>query len=145
LIEDLPKLVSLLGFNEGKLTINPTFNYSWIVGGADAQGIFAPKDSPLIPQQRHLLDIKTSLKREPVTEDQIYQQLGYFLLDDSIHNLSHLSFLFSRHGIVATYPISMFLTKNIETTEEEFEEWAIEIESDHDNSKLFFLGSSLDF
>ena len=69
--------------------LNPTFEGSAHVGGADAD---------LIVDGR-LIDIKTSAKQE-IQSDSIWQLLGYVLLDYSdVHRINSISLYMARQGI----------------------------------------------
>jgi hypothetical protein len=153
LIHSIPNTITFMGLREAiGLTINPTFHYSWIVGGADAQAIVSIDSNDLtIPQnpnssrKNFLLDIKTSAKSRPVTEEQILQQLGYYFLDASNHLIDGLMLYFPRHQSWGVYSISQFLNTSSEAANEAMYEWFFEARDDYEEDDDYqpYLPSSI--
>jgi hypothetical protein len=153
LIASIPNTITFMGLREAiGLTINPSFQYSWIVGGADAQAIVSIDSNDLtIPQnvtssrKNFLLDIKTSAKSRPVTEDQILQQLGYYFLDADNHLIDGLMLYFPRHQSWGVYSISQFLNTSPEAAAEAMYEWFLEAKDDYEEDDDYqpYLPSSV--
>jgi hypothetical protein len=72
------------------VTLNPTFEGSTLVGGADADIIV---DGALI-------DFKASRQARPVDREHLWQLLGYVLLDfEDVYNIHAIGFDFVRHNV----------------------------------------------
>ena len=87
------------GLRSDDIHVNATFAGSGLVGGADAQMI----------SNGILIDIKTSRMKAPFTKKDLYQQLGYWLLDtDNRWNLNEIVWVYPRHQMFLRYnPLSI--------------------------------------
>ena len=87
---------SCRGLLEGEWTLNPTFQGSADIGGADADLIV----------DNCLIDIKT-IKQPVITNTMLYQLLGYALLDyEDQYDLKNLGIYLSRQGKLATWSLT---------------------------------------
>jgi len=80
--------------------VNPSFSGSWLVGGADAQLILSGI----------LMDIRTTIRPEPATLTNFYQQICYFLLDlEDEYGIDYFSWYYSRQRACFMYPVNLFV------------------------------------
>ncbi|NCP98468.1 hypothetical protein GW796_10670 [archaeon] len=84
---------------------NPLFDLSAAIGGADA-------DLYLIkPKGNTLLDLKTTI-RPQLTEDMLFQLLGYVFLDVSReHKLTSIGVYLTRQNLISDWDISTLISK----------------------------------
>lgn len=115
-IEDLVSLINhtSLDICDNKLPqtryLNPTFAGSIYVGGADAQLIV----------DGNLIDVRTTAKRRPFTVENLWQQIGYILLDfNNEYKIENACWYYSRQQILLEHPVEM-LFKDLRKTREEF-------------------------
>jgi hypothetical protein len=81
--------------------LNPTFQGSYAVGGADADLVV----------DRCLMEIKTSIRSE-ITSAWIRQLAGYLILDyDDAYQIKSLGIYMARQGLLFTWPVEEFLQK----------------------------------
>jgi len=84
-----------------RAVLNPTFEGSRDVGGADADLIV----------NRCLIDIKSTL-RPAVSRHLLYQLLGYVLLDyENAYRIREVGVYWSRHRVLRTWPLDELITK----------------------------------
>lgn len=77
--------------------VNPTFNLSRCVGGADANYIIGDT----------IFQTITSIKRNPLTLEKIIQPIGYYMLDDfNEYKLKKISWYLTRQKTIITCNIS---------------------------------------
>jgi len=91
-------LSTLLGdaICKGNYHLNPTFEGSSLVGGADAQLITG----------KVLWDVRTSMKRAPFTVENLFQQIGYLVLDyENAYGIETLCWYYTRQGCLLTYSV----------------------------------------
>ncbi|GAB4528488.1 MAG: hypothetical protein OHK0046_47360 [Anaerolineae bacterium] len=88
--------------------MNPTFDGSELVGGADADWII----------DGCLYDCKTTRKQQPITAYEVLQLAGYVLLDFSdMYKLTHAGWYLPRYNVVYRFPLdNLFL--NLEASRE---------------------------
>ena len=104
-IEDLGRLSSMFHETCGHLladeaTLNPTFDGSALIGGADADLIV----------DGCLLEIKTTVRPETLPRDVLYQLLGYVLLDFSnAYGIGSVGVYMSRQGEIVSWPLAELL------------------------------------
>ncbi len=128
IIKTIPKTWQFCanGINS-KIISNATFSLSNCIGGADAQIIC----------DNRLIDVRTSAKRQPFTIDNLYQQIGYCLLDtDDMYSIRELVWYYSRQQALFTYPIEK-LFRNLPRLRNEFAEMIWE---NYGNDDDFFNG-----
>jgi hypothetical protein len=78
---------------------NPTFTFSNMIGGADAD-LYKEEDDG-----NFLIDLKTT-KHLKIMKEMIYQLLGYYFLDnDNEHKLSKIGVYFTRQNLVTKWYI----------------------------------------
>lgn len=83
-------------------TLNPTFDGSALIGGADADLIV----------DGCLIEIKTTVKPETLPRDVLYQLLGYVLLDfTDKHGISSVGLYLSRQGEFVSWPLGELLAR----------------------------------
>lgn len=84
--------------------MNPTFKYSNLVGGADANMIIGDT----------LWDVRTTLKRRPFTLDDIIQQIGYVVLNYNMtFDMKQITWYYTRQMKLFTYPVSKLFNKEV--------------------------------
>ncbi|UBF29930.1 hypothetical protein K9N68_37605 (plasmid) [Kovacikia minuta CCNUW1] len=80
--------------NPSNYYVNPTFENSFLVGGADAQMIV----------NQTLIDIRTTCKRRPFTKENFYQQIAYVLLGHQ-SKITHLTWMYTRQQCLFSYEV----------------------------------------
>lgn len=101
--EVLGSFKNILTSRLNTIQLNPTFDGSSEVGGADANMII----------DNTLWDIRTTAKSSPLTIDTILQQVGYYLLDYSnTYGISQITWYYTRQNCLFTHPVSLFLKSN---------------------------------
>jgi hypothetical protein len=81
--------------------LGPTFTGSNDVGGADADMIIGTL----------LVDVKSTVKAESLAREEIYQLIGYTLLDyENRYGIEEVGLYLSRLGWLATWPLDTFLS-----------------------------------
>lgn len=107
----------------GMVHLNPTFEGSSLVGGADAQLITGSV----------LWDVRTTCKTAPFSIENLYQQIAYLILDyDNEYKIDTIAWFYPRQSCLLTYPIAN-LPFDLEVMREEVkgqEEYLIEDRSD---------------
>ncbi len=85
---------------ESPAVLNPVFAGSGDVGGADADLIL----------DGCLLEIKTSVGKERLTRERLYQLIGYVLLDyNDEHCIRDLGIYFTRHAALLGWSLEQFV------------------------------------
>jgi hypothetical protein len=85
---------------QSSAVLNPVFAGSCDVGGADADLIV----------DGCLLEIKTSVGKERLTRERLYQLMGYVLLDyNDEHSIRHVGIYFARQAALVRWSLEQFL------------------------------------
>lgn len=100
------KINPIINDLNNKFYYNPTFDLSAFIGGADA-------DLYLIkPNGNTLLDLKTTI-RSQITEDMLFQLLGYSFLDlSNQHNFKNVGVYLTRQNLISEWSLSDLVIKN---------------------------------
>jgi len=100
------KINTIINDLNNKFYYNPTFDLSALVGGADA-------DLYLIkPNGNTLLDLKTTI-RPQITEDMLFQLLGYSFLDlSNEHNFKNVGIYLTRQNLISEWSLSDLVKNN---------------------------------
>ncbi len=106
-IEDLRRLSAMFHRTCGHLLacegrLNPTFDGSALIGGADADLIV----------DGCLLEIKTTVRPDTLPRDVIYELLGYVLLDfTNAYRIGSVGVYMSRQGEFVSWPLAELLPR----------------------------------
>jgi hypothetical protein len=93
------RLVDLLA---APAILNPTFDGSLAIGGADADVVV----------QYTVLELKTTRQDRFERVDHIYQLLGYALLDYSnAYEIEHIAVYLARRGVLVSWPVAELLER----------------------------------
>lgn len=105
-VEDVGELyASIAGVFDGQVLAppmvpNPSFMGSFLVGGADANMLMG----------NVLFDVRTTLKKKPLTLTNFYQQIMYYLLDlEDSYGIRQLGWYYSRQRSYFVYPVETFV------------------------------------
>lgn len=101
------------GLNSELIYLNPTFDGSLDVGGADAQLIVGTR----------LVDVRTTHKRRPLTLEGFYQQIAYCLLDYSDeYGLAKIVWVYPRQQTFLSYSLDKII-KNLAQLRADLEQY----------------------
>jgi hypothetical protein len=105
--------LKFIGLNSEPIYINPTFDGSSDVHGADAQLIVGTR----------LIDVRTTHKRRPLTLEGFYQQIAYCLLDYSDeYGLTKIVWVYPRQQTFLSYYLDRII-KNLAQLRADLEEY----------------------